>query len=109
MLAGESLWPAFAVGVVLNVPGVWYLAALKDILTGKYSTATDVLLIVGFNLIMFTLIEVPLISYLLAPERSATAVARFNDWLHDHSRQIGIALGTAIGIYLLVKGISEAV
>src|SRR4051794_39413550 len=71
---------AFALGIVLNLPGAWYVAALSEMSSAGYPTSTDLLLIVAFNLIMFALIEIPLVTYLLAPERAEALVARINTW-----------------------------
>jgi len=89
---------------VLDLPSVWYVIALKDIAGGGYSTATEVILIIVFNVIMFAVIEVPLAAYLIAPERAAARAAAFNSWLHSHTRQIAQALAGGVGLYLVVKG-----
>jgi hypothetical protein len=101
----DSLRVAFALGVLLDLPSVWYLLALKDIATGGYSTAGQVALIIGFNLIMFAVIEIPLVAYLLAPDRAAAIVAGFNAWLRSHARQIAAAVAGVVGVYLVAKGV----
>jgi len=108
-LGGGSLPLIVALGALLNLPGVWYLAALKDISTGGYSTFEDVLLILGFNVVMFTLVEAPLLGYLLAPDRTTATVHGFNQWLRDHTRQIGAGVAFAVGGYLVIKGLIEAI
>jgi hypothetical protein len=104
-ISHDSLGVAFGLGVVLDLPSVWYLLALKDISTGGYSSAEEALLIVVFNLIMFTLIEVPLVAYLVAPEKAAAIVARFNQWIHSHLRQLATGVAGVLGIYLFVRGV----
>jgi hypothetical protein len=96
---------AFALGIVLDLPSVWYLVALKDIAEGNRGTAVDFLLILAFNLIMFVLIEVPLVAYLVAPERATVLVHGFNAWLHAHARHIAVAIAGGVGLYLLVRGV----
>lgn len=98
-----------ALGALLNLPGIWYLAALKDISTANYGTAGDLLLILGFNVVMFTLVELPLLGYLFAPERTKGAVDEFNAWLRSHTRQVAAGVAFAVGIYLIVKGLVEAI
>jgi hypothetical protein len=109
ILGRDSLWLAFALGVVLDLPSVWYLAALKDIAEGNHGVTGELVQILIFNLIMFALIEVPLLCYLLAPERSAAAVNRFAAWGHANARKIGAWVAGVIGVYLLVSGIVELV
>jgi hypothetical protein len=101
----DSLRVAFGLGVVLDLPSVWYLIALKDIVNGGYSPVAEVLLVLVFNVIMFTLIEVPLIAYLVAPEKAAEIVARFNASLRSHGRRIMECVAATFGGYLVVKGI----
>ena len=56
------------VGAAINLPGPFYLLALGDIASGGYSTPRRSLIVL-FNAIMFLLVEVPLVGYLLRPEK----------------------------------------
>jgi hypothetical protein len=105
ILARGSAPIVFVAGLVVNVPGAAYLVGLKDIAAGKYSTGEEIALIVGFNLIMFLLAEIPLAGLLIAPERTDAMVKRFNAWLSSHSRQIAIALCVFLGVFLVIRGI----
>ena len=105
ILARGSTPIVFVAGLVVNVPGAAYLVGLKDIAAGKYSTGEEIALIVGFNLIMFLLAEIPLAGLFIAPERIDALVARFNAWLSLHSRQIAIALCAFLGVFLVIRGI----
>jgi hypothetical protein len=104
-LGRDSMKLAFGLGVVLDLPSVWYLVALKDIVNGSYGAVEEVLLVLVFNVIMFALIEVPLIAYLVAPESAAGIVARFNAWIHANGRRIMEGVAVVFGTYVLVKGI----
>ncbi len=105
MLERDSLAVAFGLGILIDLPSVWYLAALKDIAEAGHSTGADIALVLLFNAIMFVLVEVPLAFYLLAPERAAAGAARFDEWSRSHLRQIGAVVATVIGAYLLINGI----
>ena len=105
VLTRDSSWLVFVLGIVLNLPGVWYLIALKDIGLSEYSDTAKVLLLLGFNVIMFSFVEAPLIGYLVAPDWSHKQVDRFNGWLHRNGRHLGGWIGVAVGTYLLVRGI----
>ena len=105
ILARGSVSLVFFAGLIINVPGAAYLVGLKDIAAGKYSTGAEIALIVGFNLIMFALAEIPLAGLLIAPERTQAMVDRFNHWLSSHSRQIAIVLCAFLGLFLVVRGI----
>jgi hypothetical protein len=96
---------AFAVGVALNLPGAFYLVALKDIALGLNGFGRQAFAIIVFNVIMFVLAEVPLLGYSLAPETTKTRVEQLNAWMARHARQIVIAVATAIGLYLIARGV----
>ena len=105
MLSRGSTPIVFVAALAINLPGAAYLVGLKDIAAGKYSTVEEIALIVGFNLIMFLLAEVPLAGLLLAPERTDAMVKRFNAWLSSHSRQIAIVICVLLGVFLVIRGI----
>jgi hypothetical protein len=100
---------AFAVGVVLNLPGVWYLAALTDIAAADISFGEELGLILLFNVIMFLLVEIPLVFYLVDEARARRLVDSGTRWARRHSEQLGIGIACAVGVWLLTKGILGAV
>jgi hypothetical protein len=108
MLERDSLLMAFLLGIALNLPGASYLVALTGIAAADQSTARSVVQIVAFNLIMFLVAEVPLVSYSLNPERTRKVVNDVNAWLGYHARQIAMALCLAVGTFLLIRGIVHA-
>ena len=92
---------------MLNLPGVWYLDALTEIAKAMPSTVSALLQLLVFNVIMFALVEVPIVAYAVNPEGAATLVERASKWGHDHSREVAIGLATVVGVWLIVKGIIE--
>jgi Sap, sulfolipid-1-addressing protein len=104
-LSRGSIAMAFVAGLVLNLPGVWYLDALTEIAKAMPSTASALVQILVFNVIMFALVEVPIVAYLINPQGAAGLVDRASNWGHDHSRQVAIGLATVVGVWLIVKGI----
>jgi hypothetical protein len=99
---------AFAAGIVFNiVPGVFPFVALKVIAEMDLSFAETVGVLLGFYAIMFAFIEVPLVSYLVAPEWTGRATQRFNTWLDRNARRAGIVVLGGVGAYLVVKGLID--
>ena len=41
VLTRDSSWLVFVLGIVLNLPGVWYLIALKDIGLSDYTDSSQ--------------------------------------------------------------------
>ncbi len=104
-LSRGSIAMAFVAGLVLNLPGVWYLDALTEIAKAMPSTASALVQILVFNVIMFALVEVPIVAYLINPQGAAGLVERASNWGHRHSREVAIGLATVVGVWLIVKGI----
>jgi hypothetical protein len=108
-LSHDSGRLAFVLGIALDLPGLWYLIALKDIAAGGYTVAQRVLLVVVFNVIMFTVVEVPLVSYTFAPETTQRRVESFNGWLHRHGRRAVGYASIVLGSYFLGRGVAAVV
>jgi hypothetical protein len=105
VLSHGSLSLTFALGVGLSLPGALYLVALKDIAEAEASTAASVATIGAYNLIMFSLAEIPLLGYAFAPERTQGAVEGLNSWLGSHRRQVAMWLCATAGAVLLARGL----
>jgi len=102
-----SVLLALVAGMILNLPGPFYLFALADIAEAKYSTVEAVILVLVFNLIMFMLAEVPLIGYWLNPEKTQDRVERFSTWLENHGLQIIAVFAVLWGLSSLGKGLTD--
>ena len=97
---------AFVAAVVLNVfPGFFPLVALKDIAELDYGVAGTAALILGFYLVMFVFIEIPLVGYLVAPAQTRDWATRFNDWLDRNARTVATSALAVAGTYLVVRGV----
>jgi hypothetical protein len=104
-LSKGSARTTFAVGALLTLPGASYIAGLTEIHKQKLSTALTVLVVLGFNIVMLWLLEVPLASYLLAPEKTPEKIDRAKAWVSRHAHMFAIRGFTAVGALLIIKGI----
>jgi hypothetical protein len=95
----------FVIGALLTLPGASYLVALTRLAKDGLGTPETVLVVVGFNLIMLALLELPLLSYWLEPEATPGRVERFKAWLHRDGRRIAIRIVTVAGALLVVRGV----
>jgi Sap-like sulfolipid-1-addressing protein len=97
---------AFLAGVVLNVvPGVFPFVALKDVARLGYGAGATAAILTAFYVVMFAFVEVPLVSFLVAPERTMAMTADFNRWLSAHGRRIAIVVLWIVGAYLVARGV----
>ena len=108
MLGRGSTAVAFTVGALLSVPGVSYLTALARIAKVGPGTVPTVLLVVGFCLIQLIPLELPLLGYAFAPERTERAIASFRAWLVRRGRRVATIAAFALGIILIVRGVVGA-
>jgi MFS family permease len=95
---------ALAVGVVLFAPGLGFIAAVQVIATAKASlvaTAAAVALVVVINL---ALVWIPVLIYLIAPERTTHALKAINAWLSARGQALLIGAVSAVGAILVING-----
>jgi hypothetical protein len=96
----------FVAGIVLcAIPGFSALVALKDIAQLGYSTPATVAVVIGFYLIMFSFIEIPLIGFLIAPAQAIEKTVRFNRWLSRNANRLATGVLAGVGVFLIVRGI----
>jgi Sap, sulfolipid-1-addressing protein len=101
---------AFVAGILLNiVPGVFPIIALKDIAGAGYSHSEVVATLFVFYVIMFSLVELPIVGYVFAGDWTGTQVGRFNTWLTNNHRRVAVWVLVAGGCYLGARGIYAAV
>ncbi|MGZ6658261.1 MAG: GAP family protein [Solirubrobacteraceae bacterium] len=94
----------FVIGALLTFPGASYLAGLDQIHKLHYSTTVTVLLVLGFNVVMLWLLEVPLASFLVAPEWTPRAIDRVKVWVSRHRHVFAVRGFAALGALLVIKG-----
>jgi hypothetical protein len=103
LLTEPRLGLAMLVGAVCGIPGASYLAALHNLIAGKYSTATQVTGVVVFVIIEFLLIIIPFVFLELRPEATRTALKSSQDWLLGHARLLVAYTAMILGAYLVIS------
>lgn len=101
---GSSLWVAALAGLGIALPSVDYLAALAVILASGACATTQLGALVAFNVVAFALVEIPLVAYLVAPDRTRTAMDGLHRWLRSRRRRDVAALLAGIGVLLVIAG-----
>lgn len=103
VIEGRSLWTAGLAGLGIALPSVDYLAALALIAASGAATTMQLGAMLAFNVVAFALVEVPLLCYLVAPQRTRAALAALYDWLRARGRRgVGALLAVAGGVLLVV-------
>lgn len=106
VLEGRSLWTAGVAGLGIALPSIDYLAALALIVASGAATAVQLGALMLFNLVAFALVEIPLLCYLVAPDRTRAALSALYDWLRSQGRRGTGALLAVIGCALFGVGLA---
>ena len=109
MLGRGSARITFVVGALLTFPGVSYLVAMDRIAQLGTPDVVTALIVIAFCIVQLALLEVPLLGYAFAPERTQRAVTGFREWLARNGRQAGVVVAAAIGGLLVLRGVIELI
>ena len=107
-LAREGgLRAVFAASIVLYVlPSPVYLAALQVVGTTKMSTvAMAVWVVIVVALVLIT-VEVPVLLFLRAPERTVARLRTVDGWLSRHGHTLLVAVVGLIGLWVFIDGLA---
>lgn len=104
LLDGRSLWTAGVAGLGIALPSVDYLAALALIVASGTAAATQFGALMLFNVVAFALVEIPLLSYLVAPQRTRATLAALYDRVRSQGRRGVAVLLALVGCVLLGVG-----
>ena len=82
-----------------------YLAALAVIAAGSATAVTRLSALVVFNVVAFALVEIPLLAYLVAPQRTVAAMRKLHDWVRARRRREVAGLLAAVGTVMVTAGL----
>jgi hypothetical protein len=106
-LHNDSLWIAWIYGIAFGVPSAYYLAAIAAILKSGAGTGGQVTALLAFNLVAFVIAEIPLVSFAVAPAATRARLDQLYAWTSTHQRLVLTVLAGIVGVYLILRGISE--
>ena len=105
LLNQGSARDTFLVGMLLSFPGASYIAGMDALSKQNFGPAPTVLAVIGFNIVMLLLLEIPLVGYATNPDGTASAVATFNGWLRQNGARTALIAGVVVGVLLVTRGI----
>lgn len=106
-LRRDSLCVAAVCGMGAALPSANYLGSMAAILASHAAALAQVQALVAFNLVAFTVAELPLIGYLAAPHQARAVMARLQIWLRSRGHRDIAALVAAAGCLMLVLGLTS--
>jgi hypothetical protein len=100
-----GLFAIFVVGIALYLPSPAYLSALQVVGTTKMSTAATVLWVVIVVALVLITVEVPVLLFLLAPDRTVPKLQTVNRWLDRNGHTLLVAVVGLIGLWEFIDGL----
>ncbi len=106
-LESGSRWVAFLAGVALATPPVEYMAAILAIVASEPAAPAQFGAALMFTVVAFTVVEIPLITYLAAPAWTLAVVQRINEWMSERREAIPGLVVAVLGTLLLATGVGR--
>jgi Sap, sulfolipid-1-addressing protein len=101
-----SLWTAAVAGAGMALPSVDYLSVLALIAGSGAAVSAQFGALLLFNLVAFGFVEIPLVCYLVAPDRTLATLTVLRDWLRARRRRDVAALLAVVGCVLIGAGLA---
>lgn len=99
-----DLWVALVIGFWAGPNPSLVMFSLATILASGAAIGAQIGAAVVFIVVSLAVIEVVLISNLVAPARTQAALRLIHDWVTGHRRQIVVAILTLVGIAFVAQG-----
>jgi hypothetical protein len=96
---------AFLAGVLIFAPGATFLAAIQVIATTGASVELTVVAVIIVVVINVTLVWLPIVFYLVAPEVTSRYLSLFNGWLRANGKTVLTWVLIVGGVFLVANGI----
>ena len=99
-----ALWVAAVIGFWAGPNPSLVIFALATILASGAAIGTQIGAAVVFIVESLAVVEIVLLSNLVAPARTQAALRRLHDWVRGYRRQILVAILTLVGIAFVAQG-----
>ncbi|MUM21704.1 GAP family protein [Mycobacterium sp. CBMA271] len=101
-----ALWVAFIFGLGGVPPPMLVLFVLTPVVASGAPVGTQAIAVILFVFGMFAIVELTLVSYLVAPTRTLAVLRPLHDWALAHRRQMLITIFSVAGMIQVVNGIA---
>jgi hypothetical protein len=105
VLDGKSLGMPFVAGLCTSTQLLEFWGAMLVILASGAAVGTQVTAALVFTLVAYTITEIPLVAYLVAPAKTQAIVMGMHGWLCARRRTIFVTVLGAFGAMMLAKGL----
>jgi hypothetical protein len=103
-----SLWVAFVIGIALGGLAPELLIFVLTIIVGSGAAiGTQIGAAIAFVVGVLAVVEIALVSYLIAPAKTEAVLRQLHDWALAHRQHVLIGIFAVGGISLVVNGIGS--
>jgi hypothetical protein len=106
MLSGDALWPAFVVGAASTFPPYEGVVLLTFIMASGTGIFTQFSVFIVFTFMVLAVIEIPLVSYLVRPEKTLALMLKMQAWLLTYRLKITQAVLGIGGVVWVTQGVA---
>lgn len=99
-----SLWVALAIGFWAGPNPSMVVFALAAILPSGAAIGTQIAAAIVFVVETLAVVEIVLLSSLIAPTKTEAVLRRLHDWARSYRRQILVVMVTLVGLALVAQG-----
>lgn len=99
-----ALWVAFVIGFWAGPNPSLVVFSLATILASGAVLGTQIGAAVVFIVVSLAVVEIVLISNLVAPTKTQAALRRVHDWVRGYRQQIVVAILTLVGMAFIAQG-----
>jgi hypothetical protein len=100
-----ALWVSFVFGIGGFPPPMLVFIVVTTIVSSGATVGAQFIAVVVFVISMFAVIEITLVSYLIAPEKTLAFLRPLHDWALAHRRHVLITIFTVVGVISVVNGV----
>ncbi|MFV9635284.1 GAP family protein [Mycobacterium neumannii] len=100
-----SLWVAFVFGILGLPPPFLVLFVGATIVASGTGIGTQIFAVIVFVIAVFSVVEVALLSYLVAPAKTQAILQPLHDWMLAYRRHVLVGIFTLVGLFTAAKGI----
>jgi hypothetical protein len=107
MMKSDLIWPVFVAGAASAIPPIDGVAMLAVIMASRADLGTQFSAFVAFILLMLLVVEIPLVSFMVRPEKTVGLLEQVQNWIQAHLRQILHTLLAMGGVTAVVQGVAS--
>jgi len=100
-----ALWVSFVFGIGGFPPPMLVFIVVTTIVSSGAAIGTQFIAVVVFVIAMFVVIEITLVSYLIAPEKTLAFLRPLHDWALAHRRHVLITIFIVVGAISIINGV----